>query len=94
MRKLTKRQARIVGELIADWRRAGMVSAAEAARLSAGYQVSSFDWKRLAAVSLVAPVLCLMTAIVAIPGVALWFLGSRARKIWNLGRRKRPAESA
>jgi hypothetical protein len=66
MRKLTKRQARIVGELIADWRKAGVVSTEEATRLSGSIEVSTFDWKRLAAVSLVVSVLCLMTAIAAI----------------------------
>ena len=66
MLKLTKRQARIVGELIAEWRKAGVVSAEDAARLADSFEVSTFNWKRLAAISLLVSVLCLMTAIAAI----------------------------
>lgn len=60
---LTKRQARLIAALIERWQREEIVTGETAAGLTASYEVTPFNWQRLARVAILTSVICLVVAV-------------------------------
>jgi hypothetical protein len=61
--KLSRRKARLLEEVLEDWRASRTLSEAEARRLLATVEVVPFDWRRLARYSFWVAVACIVIAV-------------------------------
>jgi hypothetical protein len=63
--KLSRRKARLLEEVLEDWRASQTLSEAESRRLLATVEVVPFDWRRLAKFSFWVAVACIVIAVLA-----------------------------
>lgn len=63
--KLSRRKARLLEEVLEDWRANQTLSEAESRRLLATVEVMAFDWRRLARYSFWVAVACIVIAVLA-----------------------------
>lgn len=63
---LSKKQYRLVSQVIDHWRESGVIDRETAGRLTGGVVSTPFDWKRLARYSFIAAICCLVTAVSAL----------------------------
>jgi len=63
--QVSKKEARTLNKAIANWKETDMVSDQEAEKLRKSYQVSAFDWKRLARYSFWLAISCIVIALFA-----------------------------
>jgi hypothetical protein len=61
--KLTRRKAKFLSSAIREWMTAEIISPEEGQKLLGGFEVSKFDWKRLAKYSFWISLICLMIAV-------------------------------
>lgn len=61
--RVSKKEGRILGNAIAQWRQSGVISEQESEKLKAAYQVTAFDWKRLAKYSFWLAIICVLIAL-------------------------------
>jgi hypothetical protein len=66
MLSLPRRKAEVLHQSLDHWREAGLLSAADAARLGGDIRVLPFDWRRLARYAFWVAMACLVTAFVSV----------------------------
>lgn len=64
--KLPSKQAAVVREALAEWKREGLIAEAQAATLAATIEVQYFDWRRLAKYSFGIALFSIITSISAV----------------------------
>lgn len=64
--RFTRKEAQAISRAIAAWESESVIDAALADKLKSTYEVSGFDWKRLAKYSLWTSVICIVIAIGAV----------------------------
>ncbi|KXS54530.1 MAG: hypothetical protein AWU57_1101 [Marinobacter sp. T13-3] len=61
--RVSKKEGRILENAIAQWQQSGVISEQESEKLQAAYQVTPFDWKRLAKYSFWLAIICVLIAL-------------------------------
>ena len=64
--ELPRRQARVVDRIVNRWLSDGTIDDPTAKKLSDSFYAASFDWRRLARLSVITAVICIIVAVVAV----------------------------